>query len=192
MGRNHDEARGRVLSPRMPRKHLRMLQGCNDRDLDELREAGVDIRRPKTRAECEGGERPCPFVSCRYHLFLDVTAAGGVKLNFPDRDVDELPASCALDVAEEGGAILDRLGELMNMTRERARQLEEIAAAHARFATPPPEAEAIAEELVDLDSRRSLDPWTFAIAYDDGVSHDAATSSDAPEEADAAPKAVVA
>src|SRR6476619_8074463 len=27
-----------------------------------------DIERPKTRADCAQGERPCPFVSCKHHL----------------------------------------------------------------------------------------------------------------------------
>jgi DNA-directed RNA polymerase sigma subunit (sigma70/sigma32) len=35
--------------------------------------------------------------------------------------------SCALDVAERGGATLERVGELMNMTRERVRQIQDVA-----------------------------------------------------------------
>jgi hypothetical protein len=29
-------------------------------------------RRPRNRSECKDGPRPCPWVSCRYHLALDV------------------------------------------------------------------------------------------------------------------------
>jgi hypothetical protein len=85
------------------------------------------IERPKTRAECAGGSRPCPFVSCRHHLFLDVSEKGGLKLNFPSLEPDELIASCSLDVADRGVAALEDAGALMNLTRERVRQIEVVA-----------------------------------------------------------------
>lgn len=81
--------------------------------------------RPTTRGECVDGERPCPFVSCRYHLYLDVNPdTGSIKLNFPNLDVDEMADTCALDAADHGGLVLDQVAALMNVTRERARQLE--------------------------------------------------------------------
>ncbi len=90
--------------------------------------AGVLALRPQTRAECREGPRPCPFVSCRYHLYLDVSRrTGSIKLNFPDLEVWEMPVSCALDVAEDGGATLEDVGAIMNVTRERIRQLEVTA-----------------------------------------------------------------
>ena len=89
----------------------------------ELREA--DERRPKTRADCVDGPRPCPWVSCRYNLFLDVLQSSSLKLNFPDLEPHELGTSCALDVADAGGATLERVGDALNMTRERVRQVEE-------------------------------------------------------------------
>jgi Sigma-70, region 4 len=84
-----------------------------------------EVRRPTTRADCLEGERPCPFVSCRHHLYLDVSpATGSVKLNFPDLEPDEMQHSCSLDVADSGGATLEEVGAIMNLTRERARQIE--------------------------------------------------------------------
>lgn len=84
-----------------------------------------DVQRPRTRADCKDAPRPCPFVSCVHHLYLDVSArTGSIKLNFPDLEPDELTESCALDVADDGGATLERVGEIMNLTRERIRQLE--------------------------------------------------------------------
>ncbi|HEV8323054.1 MAG TPA: sigma factor-like helix-turn-helix DNA-binding protein [Myxococcota bacterium] len=84
-----------------------------------------DYRKPRARADCENGERPCPFVTCKYHLYLDVNpATGAIKLNFPDMEVWELKESCALDVADRGGITLEEVGEIMNLTRERIRQLE--------------------------------------------------------------------
>ena len=58
--------------------------------------------RPKKREECIGGERPCPFVSCKHHLFLDVSArTGAIKLNFPDLEVWDMQETCALTLPEE-------------------------------------------------------------------------------------------
>ncbi len=81
--------------------------------------------KPRTRAECTEGPRPCPFVSCKHHLFVDVSArTGAIKLNFPDLDVWEMNESCALDVADRGGTTLEDVGAIMNLTRERIRQVE--------------------------------------------------------------------
>lgn len=85
----------------------------------------VDVDKPRTRAECATGERPCAFVSCKHHLFLDVSArTGAIKLNFPDLEVWEMTETCALDVADRGGTTLEEVGAIMNLTRERIRQVE--------------------------------------------------------------------
>jgi hypothetical protein len=105
----------------------------------------VDLARshlPPSRSACRGGPRPCPLVSCRYHLFLDVDPHNGsLKLNFPELQPWELPCSCALDVAEEGGVTLDVVGEHLGLTRERARQIELVALGriHAALADPQPQ-----------------------------------------------------
>ena len=39
--------------------------------------AGTEVPRPQTRSDCQGGPRPCPFVSCRHHLYLDVNPETG-------------------------------------------------------------------------------------------------------------------
>jgi len=84
-----------------------------------------DIARPKLREDCAQGERPCPFVSCKHHLYLDVSArTGAIKLNFPDLEVWEMTETCALDVADRGGTTLEEVGAIMNLTRERIRQVE--------------------------------------------------------------------
>ncbi len=92
---------------------------------DELRE--LEAARPRTRGDCRDASRPCPFVACRHHLYLDVTDAGSIKLNYPTLEPWELEHSCSLDVAEDHGRTLDDVGALMNVTRERTRQIEVIA-----------------------------------------------------------------
>ena len=85
----------------------------------------TDYYKPRTRAECVEGPRPCPYISCKYHLFIDVSPrTGAIKLNFPDLEVWEMSESCALDVADRGGTTLEDVGAIMNLTRERIRQVE--------------------------------------------------------------------
>ena len=79
-----------------------------------------EYERPADREDCRFGARPCLYVACRFHLYLDVNPrTGSIKFNF-----HELEETCALDVAERGGITLEEVGGLMNLTRERVRQLE--------------------------------------------------------------------
>lgn len=100
----------------------------------EAQEAGeafdpIEVLRPKTRAECLGGPRPCVFVSCRHSLFLEVSPKGALKLNFSNKEPEDMSPSesCSLDVADGGSQSLYAIGRLLNVTRERARQLEDQA-----------------------------------------------------------------
>ena len=98
----------------------------------EVRDAAGLPTRPRTRGEClEGGanaERPCPFASCGYHLALDVDPdTGNIKVARPGVEIDQLLETCALDVADRGGATLEDVGEYLNVVRERVRQIEVAA-----------------------------------------------------------------
>lgn len=114
---------------------------------DELAEkARVDVElprlrrllpRPRTRGDCAAVPRPCPFVSCRHHLYLDVTHGGAVKLLYPDREPSDLPAawSCSLDVAdrlEHRGASLPQVGRALNVSMARGGQIVDEALAKLR------------------------------------------------------------
>lgn len=91
--------------------------------------------RPVTRGDCVDGVRPCPFVSCSQHLFLDVNPENGsIKLNFPMLNPWNLKETCALDVADRGGVTLEEVGELLNISMERIRQVEVDGAAKMREA----------------------------------------------------------
>jgi len=100
----------------------------------------VDIPRPTSRAECREDMRPCPWVACKHHLYLDVNPeTGSIKINFPDLEPWELSHTCALDVAERGGITLEEVGEIMNLTRERIRQVEVRGLLKLKMASPSPE-----------------------------------------------------
>ena len=113
--------RSRPRSKTLGRRQMR--QERNSPALALVPEEGPE-ERPRTRGECPK-TRPCPWVSCKHHLYLDVNPeTGSIKINFPDLEPWELPATCALDVAERGGSTLEEIGEVMNLTRERVRQVE--------------------------------------------------------------------
>jgi hypothetical protein len=120
--RRHRAVRARTeQTSKIGKRRLRLLSA------DEPPLKGVE--RPRTRGDCEAVQRPCPFVACRYNLFLDVHGPGNIKFNFPDLEPNDMAESCALDVADEGGERLEIVAELMNITRERVRQVEEVARA---------------------------------------------------------------
>ena len=100
----------------------------------------VDIPRPTTRAECREEMRPCPWVACKHHLYLDINPeTGSIKINFPDLEPWDLQNTCALDVAERGGITLEEVGEIMNLTRERIRQVEVRGLLKLKMGSPSPD-----------------------------------------------------
>lgn len=110
------EVRSGTVSIKQMRRQVR---------LDKVLYPEADHGRPVKRGECEGGQRPCPYVSCKWNLFLDVNPdTGSIKYNYPDLEPDQLAHSCALDIADHGGEPLEVVGEYVNMTRERVRQIE--------------------------------------------------------------------
>ncbi|HYP97307.1 MAG TPA: sigma factor-like helix-turn-helix DNA-binding protein [Polyangiaceae bacterium] len=115
--RRKRDVRARTISvKRMTKREL---------EIGKLLYPETDYFKPRQRAECAEGPRPCPYVSCKHHLFIDVSPrTGAIKLNFPDLEVWELGESCALDVADRGGTTLEDVGAIMNLTRERIRQVE--------------------------------------------------------------------
>ena len=89
----------------------------------------LPYERPRTRGECVDGPRPCPFVGCKFNLFLDVNHAGSITTRYQEPS-EMQPENCVLDVADRGGITLEEVGEKMGVTRERIRQIE----FHARVA----------------------------------------------------------
>ena len=97
---------------------------------------------PATRSECVDGARPCPLVSCRYHLLLDIAEDGRL---FVTREIDEgdaddivevltaMPETCALDVAARG-MTLEEIAALMGMRRQSVDQVAQRALERIRAA----------------------------------------------------------
>jgi hypothetical protein len=97
------------------RRHLRLVA-----------ERAEPSNLPRTRADCEGGPRPCPLISCRHNLSADVTFAGGVRVHWLPEDEPDRP-TCALDLAERQGMGERDVGEALGCSRERVRQIEHRA-----------------------------------------------------------------
>lgn len=117
--------------------------------------------RPRTRGDCEDGLRPCPFVGCKHHLFLDVNGSGNLTLNFPDLEPEQLAESCSLDVADQDGETLEVVGELLNITRERVRQLE-VRAMFRVSQRAPAEYRELAGDPLELRRVRHLQDFKAA------------------------------
>jgi hypothetical protein len=115
--KRRERARSKTIAPkRLTKEEIRF------RELLPILE---DPDRPGTRGACKEDVRPCPYVSCKHHLYLDVNPeTGSIKLNFPDLEVWEMAETCSLDVADRGGITLEEVGEILNLTRERIRQVE--------------------------------------------------------------------
>jgi hypothetical protein len=149
-----DRASGAADMPEVSRKVRRRRRRTRPRSKtiamkrltrEELRQGAlmyppVDIPRPTSRAECREEMRPCPWVACKHHLYLDINPeTGSIKINFPDLEPWELKHTCALDVAERGGITLEEVGEIMNLTRERIRQVEVRGLLKLKMGSPSPD-----------------------------------------------------
>jgi hypothetical protein len=112
---------GRTKAKTLPASHL----GREEKRDAECIDYPGDVDRPKMREHCGQMARPCPFVSCSHHLYLDVNPeTGALKFNFPHLEVWEMAETCSLDVADRGGTTLEKVGAIYNLTHERIRQYE--------------------------------------------------------------------
>lgn len=92
--------------------------------------------RPKTRGDCVGGQRPCPWVGCKWHLAIDVNEAGSLKINFPATnatddltdeyiDWDSMKETCSLDVVDKSNGLLpSEIGQLLNCVESNIQRIE--------------------------------------------------------------------
>lgn len=168
------EPPARVLEPNDPRRNLPSRDAARTKRRRDVRARTVSVKRmtkrelemgrllyppvddvvyPETRGDCEHDARPCPFVRCRYHLYLDVDPIrGAIKFNFPDLEVDELGVSCVLGVADHQGTTVELVAAFLNMTRERVRQIE--VKAFDKLAAAAPELAALLERDERPSKRR--------------------------------------
>jgi hypothetical protein len=60
-------------------------------ETDEEAHRWLADNRPTTRAECINGPRPCPYVGCAFHLFLNVNSeTGEITLNVQNEPLADI------------------------------------------------------------------------------------------------------
>jgi len=124
-----------LASGRRPRINLRLIGEQQINRLLYPEADAIQAERPRTRGDCKDAVRPCPWVGCRHHLYLNVSeTTGSMTQNFPGTAVWDLAESCSLDVVDKnpGGLNMTELGGLMALTKERIRQIEEAGELHLR------------------------------------------------------------
>ena len=93
-------------------------------------EAWLRANPGKRPVDGKNSARPCPWVSCRQHLAINVNTSGSLQVI---QDWDDGRPTCALDIVDANGpAILDKTGRFFGLTRERLRQIEAKALARAK------------------------------------------------------------
>jgi hypothetical protein len=99
--------RARTIAEPKGKKLQDMLQAAPAIDVQ------LDRLRPRTRADCATAPRPCPFVSCKHHLALEVhPERGSLRQVFPDFNIADDPAEGLQRMQKELGAtcVLDVIG----------------------------------------------------------------------------------
>ncbi len=139
--------RAKTLPGKLSRARLVKIKAENAAALSAY--PGADLpAMPKNFGECLerfGATDPCPYARCKHHLAVDVLPGSGardpaVKVNFPLAETAiDIPDTCSLRVAAlnpEGQTLAD-VAQRLNITRERARQIEVIALSKLRGAMSP-------------------------------------------------------
>lgn len=81
----------------------------------------TELERPKTRGECKDGPRPCPWVSCRHNTYIEIGKNGQIEYTYKDAEGNPIPvedlkvSNCSLDYADNGGATLEEVAEVLGM-----------------------------------------------------------------------------
>lgn len=72
--------------------------------------------KPKTRADCANVPRPCPYVSCKYNLGVEIDITGWPRLT-------DAKKSCMLDLIEKNpdGMTLDNIAEILRISKKQVR-----------------------------------------------------------------------
>lgn len=104
----------------------------NNRGGAKLRGAAEECAqyaRPRTYADCLPGgvnaARPCPWVSCRSHLYLVMSKKGSVKPALPGKAVEDLEMSCLNDVIakHKDDITMEDIGQAVGLTHQRVSQI---------------------------------------------------------------------
>ena len=81
----------------------------------------VLAHRPTRRRDCPKNYVPCPYVSCRHHLWTDCTAAGRIVRS---KAWGNIRATCSLRYADVGAMLGCDVADVMGLTRRQIVTIE--------------------------------------------------------------------
>jgi hypothetical protein len=107
--------------------------------------------------------RPCPWVGCRMHLYLDVKEDGHIRLNHPGKELEDLKETCTLDVVkDEEEQSREVVGDLTNLTGQRVTAIEREALVQLRVLYG-------VNEVEDIDPAQIAKEFRAALRKDKGA-----------------------
>lgn len=122
--------------------------------------------RPKTRAECKDGPRPCPYLGCRHHLYSDEHDTGR-QPRFNVEAMERDRPSCSLDVADDGNARdVDEISKLTGLWHTNVEAA--LESAMQKLEADP----LLFEQYVAMESRTHVHPLAAAAMLADPASDD--------------------
>lgn len=113
---------------------------------------------PCRRSDCPPRSEPCRRLFCRYHLWLDpVRNRRGDIVDYRETGAfGDTRHTCALRQAAHGPKTLEEIGSILDLSRERVRQIEEETLASLREGDP-----GCLRALLDAvnDTQADGEPW---------------------------------
>jgi hypothetical protein len=97
----------------------------------------INESRPKTREDCKNDVRPCPWVGCQFHLYLDVDDRNEIIFNhentvFNDDDLEnpdlrKMVHTCVLDIVDkiDDGLTFCEIAEYLGCTVKKVKEILE-------------------------------------------------------------------
>jgi len=107
----------------------------------------MEPHRPSECPRLRGDTGPCPFVSCKKHLWGESTRYGSIVVYRPGEQPLDLPETCAIDVAIRGETSLADIGWLCGISECQTRDV--IKQAMGSFLAAAGEQRAFADESAE-------------------------------------------
>lgn len=93
---------------------------------------------PHTRGGCLNNKRPCPWIRCKHHMIWVFYTKSTFGKNSDDQMaaiICDMKESCTLDMADLGGCTLEQIAQVLGVTREMVRQIQDKSLNRLKHAT---------------------------------------------------------
>jgi hypothetical protein len=153
-GPKHPRSLGTAPLTRAEREEVAELEA-------QLRAEGAYQPMPRTRGECPPAGTVCPHIKCGHHLALHIARSGAVKVTFYRPvdvvDLEAMPATCSLQVADQGPHTYAAIGRFMDLTLEAIRRIE--VEALAKLKRKMKKADDYPPAIREMIERRAARRW---------------------------------